>query len=104
MDVKLLTLAELEAAWPIKRDAIMGHVKAGRLRAYDFSRCGKGPYGFRPEDAEAFLEEHLLVAPLVDAVDAEPRPDQHRARRRAASRSRDAHQSRAAAENASYRF
>jgi hypothetical protein len=104
MDVKLLTLADLEAAWPIKRETIAAHIKAGRLRAYDFSMCGKGPYGVRPEDAERFLEEHLLIAPAVAVADIEPRPDQHRGRRQAARRTREAHQSRAAAENASYRF
>lgn len=101
--MKLLTLGELEAAWPIKRETIAAHIKAGRLRAYDFSRCGKGPYGVRPEDAEQFLEEHLLVAPPVAAL-AEPRPQQHRGRRWPAHHSREAYESRAAAENASYRF
>jgi hypothetical protein len=101
MEVKLLTLADLEALWPIKRDAIAGHIKAGRLRAYDFSMCGKGPYGVRPEDARQFLEEHLRVAPAALAVE-DARPDQHLGR--VSRRARQTHQSRTAAENAAYRI
>jgi hypothetical protein len=102
VEVQLLTLAELEAVWPIKRDAIASHIKAGRLRAYDFSMCGKGPYGVRPEDAERFLEEHLLVAPAP--LPGPERFDQHRTRRQQGTRSREAATLRAAAQRATYRI
>lgn len=80
---RLLSIKDLEAAWPIESAAILRHVKAGRLRAYDFSMCGKGPYGVRAADADAFLEEHLLVTPPAE----KPRESTHARRRREATHS-----------------